>query len=236
MLQVTIFGTKQVPGANTPTVTIEIPGKHKGTIDTQAITGPSMVPKSLITYIQPGEGLYLLISEQDRILGAVELMSEDFYPNGVEGDLPLADPQTQEAAGHLYAKIQPLGTSGQMAELQPVIVPATSSYQPMPVAQQITGEPTVVAGTLRECSPEEFAALSALPGAPPAQPVMPGELQTYQQGPASYVSPAGMQSQQYMPQQQYQPPQYAQQQPQYAQLAQQPQVAQQPQYGRPIYR
>merc|ERR1712014_209490 len=103
------------------------------------------------------------MGEQDRILGAVELMSEDFYPNGVEGDLPLADPQTQEAAGHLYAKIQPLGTSGQMAELQPVIVPSTSSYQPHPV-QQTTAESTVVPGTLRECSPEEFAALSALPG------------------------------------------------------------------------
>lgn len=234
MLQVTIFGTKNLPGANQPTVTIEIPGKHNGTIDTQAITGPTMVPKSLVTYITPGEGLMLIVSEQDQVLGAVELVSDDFYPNGVEGDLPLTDPNSGQQAGHLFAKIQPLGQSGQMADLQPVVVPAEQQTNQVYAAPSYSPEAQVVQGSLRQCSPEEFAQLGNIPGAQQPQAMMPEQLGQYEQQPPQYVQQPPQYAQQQPQQFAQQPQQYgAPQQPQYAQqFAQQPQYAQQqPVYG-----
>eukprot|EP00929_Paragymnodinium_shiwhaense_P112391 TRINITY_DN8064_c0_g1_i1.p1 TRINITY_DN8064_c0_g1~~TRINITY_DN8064_c0_g1_i1.p1 ORF type:complete len:325 (-),score=83.96 TRINITY_DN8064_c0_g1_i1:228-1202(-) len=156
MLQVTVFGTKQLPGANRPQVEIGIDGKpHKHTLDVLAITGPQLTPKSLVTYYLPGENLNFIVSEGGNVLGDVQISGQDFHPNGLEGDLPLMDPQTgNQGPGYLMVKIVPLGVSGQMEALQPVQV---SSEAPLNVAEP----PPYVASTSapRAISPEEYQRL-----------------------------------------------------------------------------
>jgi len=253
MLQVTVFGTKQLNGAQSPSVDIEIAGKpHKHTLQTEAITGPQMTPKSLVTYYLPGEHLNFTVSEQGMTLGDVQISGQDFHPNGLEGDLPLMDPATgSQGSGYLMVKIVPLGTSGVMAELEPVIVQQEPKAGPMVEAAPF------VHGTsgARHVSPEEYQQLANngaqlmdpteapanfAPQFMPQQQAQP----TYQQPAPVQASlgqvfqhPGQMQQQYAQPQQQafaqpQQQPMYGQQQPQ--RFAQQPMMGQP--MGQPMYR
>jgi len=156
MLQVTVFGTKQLPGAEKPAVEISIDGKpHKHNLDTLAITGPQLTPKTLITYYLPGENLNFIVSEGGNVLGDVQISGQDFHPNGLEGDLPLMDPQSgNQGPGYLMVKIVPLGVNGKMEELAPVHIQAES--KPLPA-----DPPAYVASTSnpRAISPDEWQRL-----------------------------------------------------------------------------
>merc|ERR1712232_1301316 len=98
-------------GACNPEVLIAIPGKDfSHVIQTQAITGPTLVPKTLLTYYVPGDGLRFTVSEAGNQLGAVEISGDDIHPSGLEGDLPLLNPVTGgDGAGFVQIKIVPLG-------------------------------------------------------------------------------------------------------------------------------
>lgn len=167
MLQVTVFGTKKPDQTATQSgqplqVDIEIAGKpHKHTVETAEITGPAMVPKSLVTYYVPGEHLNFTVSQNGSPVGDVQISGEDFHPSGLEGDLPLMDPSTgSQGSYYLMVKIVPLGTSGQMADLEPVHIQAEPK-------QTVDPEPIVVGtGAMRACSPEEYEQMQAQGGRP----------------------------------------------------------------------
>eukprot|EP00929_Paragymnodinium_shiwhaense_P046632 TRINITY_DN23736_c0_g1_i1.p1 TRINITY_DN23736_c0_g1~~TRINITY_DN23736_c0_g1_i1.p1 ORF type:complete len:338 (+),score=87.88 TRINITY_DN23736_c0_g1_i1:96-1109(+) len=170
MVQITIFGTKQIAGTTRPSVEIEVVGKpFKHTIDTFAITGPAVVPSSLITYYTPGEDLHFIVSEGSRQLGQVHVHGDQFHPNGIEGDLQLNDPETNNPSdGHLWVKIVPLGLTGQAADLSPIHI--AGEKPPMEAAAPYVA----MQGGLRPVSQEEWQRLGG-PGA--AQVVMQAEPQ-----------------------------------------------------------
>lgn len=179
MLQVTVFGTKQLPGANAPSVEIGIDGKpHKHNLDTLAITGPQLTPKTLVTYYLPGENLNFIVSEGGNVLGDVQISGQDFHPAGLEGDLPLMDPQTgNQGPGYLMVKIVPLGVTGKMEDLAPVHIQSEAKIMAADPAPYVasTTQP-------RSISPEEWQRLGdqgarmvveegPMMGAPVAAPV-----------------------------------------------------------------
>merc|ERR1740117_891476 len=163
-LQITIMGTKDVPGAQQPTVHIQVAGKHDFQVVTQAITGLCLQPRTTVTYIQPGDSLIISVKEGGRVLGEAQLASQDFY-GGFEGDIPMA-------GGALAVKITPLNlTGGQVQQLPPVTV----QQQRQPV--QVSAPIVVGSGGLSYCSPEEFQHHQAQPGAAPVQVMTPEEMQ-----------------------------------------------------------
>lgn len=233
MLQVTVFGTKQLPGAQNPQVDIEIAGKpHKHTVESHAIEGPEMKPKSLITYYLPGEHLNFTVSEAGNLLGDVQISGQDFHPNGLEGDLPLMDPTTgAQGSGYLMVRIVPLGMNGQPVELPPVEIKGEAHMAPDP-APYVVGQ-----SAPRACSPEEYQQL----GQQGAMLVTP-EDQMFQQPVMSQPQPQPVYAAP-QPQPMYAAPQpqpvygAPQPQPMYAQAQPQPMYAQpqqQPMYAQPM--
>jgi len=237
MLQVTVFGTKQLSGSQQPTVEIEIAGKpHKHTIESASIEGPNMTPKSLITYYLPGEHLNFTVTEGGQLLGDVQISGQDFHPNGLEGDLPLMDPNTgAQGSGYLMVRIVPLGNTGQAVELPPVEIKGERTMQMPEQPPQVVGQ-----SAMRAISPEEFEQLGAQgaqlvtadaltqPVMAQPQPSMP----QYAPQPQPMMTQAQPQPMYAQPQPQ---PQFYQQQPQAMpmQTQQMPMQQGQPMYGQP---
>jgi hypothetical protein len=163
MLQITIMGVLDVNAAQ-PTVHIQVPGKHDFTVETQAISGPALQPKTTVTYIQPGDGLVFTLKDGEIVLGQCEVQHSDYHPNGFDGDLPIAN-------GTIPVKITPLGTSGQVQSLPPITV-----QQPRQ-APKVSGPIAVGSSAPRLCSPEEFQHHASQPGAQPATVMTPEEMQ-----------------------------------------------------------
>jgi len=232
MLQVTVFGTKQLPGAQQPTVEIEIAGKpHKHTIESASIEGPNMTPKSLITYYLPGEHLNFTVIEGGQLLGDVQISGQDFHPNGLEGDLPLMDPNTgAQGSGYLMVRIVPLGTTGQAVDLAPVEIKGERTMQTPDPPSQVVGQ-----SAMRAISPEEYELLGAqgaqlITADALTQPVMAQP--QYAPQPQPMMTQAQPQPMYAQPQPQ---PQFYQQQPQAMPMQTQPMPMQQgqPMYGQP---
>lgn len=164
MLQVTVFGVQGIEGVTNPTVKVEVPGKHNFQIDTSNLDVQGLNPKSTITYVKPGDGLIFSVIQGDQLFGQAQVNSEDFFPNGFEGEVVVG--HNGEAIAVKLAVL----ADGQIQQLAPVVVKSTASA---PVESA-----PVIAGTSapRLCSPEEFQWACNQPGAAAPLTLTPDEL------------------------------------------------------------
>merc|ERR1711879_249988 len=91
-----IFGTKQLPGASSPSILIEIPGKnYKHSIETEAILGPTLRPKSL------GKDGKVVDLEPVHVRAEPQLLREDPPPIvvGVVGQPRMISPEEFQRLG-----------------------------------------------------------------------------------------------------------------------------------------
>merc|ERR1719240_2210184 len=120
-LQVTVFGVQNIAGITNPTVKVEVAGKHNFQLDTSVIQGQSLNPKSTITYVRPGDGLVFSVVQGDQLFGQAAVNSEDFFPQGFEGDVVVGTNNETVAV-----KLAVLA-DGQIQALPPVVVKSTAA-------------------------------------------------------------------------------------------------------------
>lgn len=163
MLQITVLGTKDVPGFSNGVVHVQVPGKHDFELETVAMTNGIPQPRTVVTYIQPGDSLVFTLAGGQMDCNA-QLDGTEFYPGGFSGELQLA------SGGALVVKISPLGTQGQIQQLAPITTE-------VPRQQAVAGPPVVAGmGPMRHVSPGEFEQLSQHPGAAPVQVLSPEDI------------------------------------------------------------
>lgn len=157
MLQVTVFGVKDIEGIKKPTVKVEVPGKHTFQIETTVLDDHPLNPKSTITFVTPEDDLVFSVLQGEECFGEASVSSDDFFPKGFEGDLVIG------TSNETIAMKLSVLANGEIEQLAPVTVKSTC-----PVLETLPVEGAAVAAGVsapRLCSPEEYQWACNQPGA-----------------------------------------------------------------------
>lgn len=145
MLEISIFSAEGLPnvdgfmaGKSDPYVVCGVPGQGRQAIQTKPIDNnlnPTWDHTEVLHDWQVGEPIEFAVFDSnavkaDKLLGKAFLQSEQFFPNGVEGTVPLGE--TEVAQGTLTIRVlvvedQQMGADGQME-----------------LAGELPGEPTTI--------------------------------------------------------------------------------------------